>query len=131
MYIVVQVIVQLGNEILKNLGVEEPIEDVGVFFSDEFYIQFFQAAFPEIDFSQLTQGTSPQEVADNIQALIDLLSDQILKHNLSHIRGEEIVNGNPEHAINLLQLVLEISAMVQKGGFASGQLGVSQSQVVS
>jgi hypothetical protein len=45
------VIIQLGNEILRNLGVEEPIEDVAVFFSDEFYIQFFQAAFPEIDFS--------------------------------------------------------------------------------
>jgi len=54
--IVVQVIIQLGNEILRNLGVEEPIEDVAVFFSDEFYIQFFQAAFPEIDFSQLTAG---------------------------------------------------------------------------
>jgi hypothetical protein len=25
-------------------------------YSDEFYIQFFQAAFPEIDFSQLTAG---------------------------------------------------------------------------
>jgi hypothetical protein len=50
------VIIQLGNDILRNLGVEEPIEDVAVFFSDEFYIQFFQAAFPEIDFSQLTSG---------------------------------------------------------------------------
>ena len=52
--LVVQVIIQLGNDILKSLGVEEPIDDVAVFFSDEFYIQFFQAAFPEIDFSQLT-----------------------------------------------------------------------------
>lgn len=48
---IVQVILQLGNDILKNLRVEEPIDDVGVFFGDEFYIQFFQAAFPEIDFS--------------------------------------------------------------------------------
>ncbi len=30
--IVVQVIIQLGNEILRNLGVEEPIDDVAVFF---------------------------------------------------------------------------------------------------
>ena len=30
--LVVQVIVQLGNDILKNLGVEEPIDDVAVFF---------------------------------------------------------------------------------------------------
>jgi hypothetical protein len=31
-YIVVQVIIQLGNEILRNLGVEDPIDDVAVFF---------------------------------------------------------------------------------------------------
>jgi hypothetical protein len=30
--IVVQAILDLGNDILKNLGVEEKIEDVGVFF---------------------------------------------------------------------------------------------------
>lgn len=101
-YLVVQVIIQLGNDILKNLGVEEPINDVAVFFSDEFYIQFFQAAFPEIDFSQLTAGKDEQEMAENIQALIDLLGEQILKYDLSHIKGEEIVNGNPEHCINLL-----------------------------
>ena len=106
-------IVQLGNDILKNLGVEEPIDDVAVFFSDEFYIQFFQAAFPEIDFSQLTAGQDVAEMAENIQALIDLLGEQILKYDLSHIMGVEIVNGNPEHCINLLQLVQEISVMIQ------------------
>jgi hypothetical protein len=35
-----------------------------------------------------------------------------LKYDLSHIRGEEIVSGNPEHCINLLQLVQEISMML-------------------
>ena len=29
---VVQMIIQLGNDILRNLGVEEPIDDVAVFF---------------------------------------------------------------------------------------------------
>jgi hypothetical protein len=41
MVIVVQVIITLGNDILKNLRVEDPIDDVAVFFGDEFYIQFF------------------------------------------------------------------------------------------
>ncbi len=35
-------------------------------YSDEFYIQFFQAAFPEIDFSQLTAGQDVNEMAENI-----------------------------------------------------------------
>jgi hypothetical protein len=51
-------------------------------------------------------------MADNIQALIDLLSEDILKYDLNHIKGEEIVNGNPEHCINLLQLAKEISLMI-------------------
>lgn len=89
--------------------------------SDAFYIQFFQAAFPEIDFSQLEEGQNEQEMAENIQALIDLLGQQILKYDLSHIRGDEIVSGNPEHLINLLQLVQEISVMLEnkdEGGVA-------------
>ena len=35
-----------------------------------------------------------------------------MKYDLSHIKGEEIVSGNPEHCINLLQLVQEISVML-------------------
>ena len=53
-------------------------------------------------------------MAQNIQTLIDLLGQQILKHDLSHIKGTEIVNGNPEHCINLMQLVQEISLMLGK-----------------
>ncbi len=53
-------------------------------------------------------------MAQNIQQLIDLLGQQILKHDLSHIKGTEIVNGNPEHCINLMQLVQEISLMLGK-----------------
>ena len=48
----------------------------------------------------------------NIQTLIDLLSQEILRYDLSHIRGDQIVSGNPEHCINLLQLAKEISCMM-------------------
>ncbi|CDW83414.1 UNKNOWN [Stylonychia lemnae] len=109
---IVQAILELGNEILRNLGVEERIDDLGVFFGDAFYIQFFQAAFPDIDFSNLQEADTEEGQAENIQNLIDLLGGQILRYDLSHIRGSEIVNGNPEHCINLLQLVQEISVML-------------------
>ena len=32
-------IIQLGNDILKNLGVEEPIDDVAVFFRYAHFIR--------------------------------------------------------------------------------------------
>lgn len=50
--LVIEAILELGNDVLKNIGVEERIDDVAVFFrylnlpsliqnSDMFYIQFF------------------------------------------------------------------------------------------
>jgi hypothetical protein len=38
LFVVIQTILDLGNSVLANLGVEELIEDVAVFFSDQFYI---------------------------------------------------------------------------------------------
>lgn len=29
---------------------------------------------------------------------------------MSHIKGDEIINGNPEHCINLLQILQQISS---------------------
>ena len=57
-------------------------------------------------------------MADNIQALIDLLSEDILKYDLSHIKGAEIVDGNAEHCINFLQLAKEISLSFRNYEFA-------------
>ena len=61
----------------------------------------------------MTAGQDEKEMAENIQALIDFLGEHVLKYDLTHIKGEEIVNGNPEHCINLLQLVQEIAVMIQ------------------
>ena len=35
---IVKTILKLGNDILQNLGMEEFIEDIDVFFSDSFFI---------------------------------------------------------------------------------------------
>lgn len=56
-------------------------------------------------------------MAGCIQALVDLLSQEILMTDMGHIRGDEIINGNPEHCINLLQILQQISSasMMQDG----------------
>jgi hypothetical protein len=56
----VATIIELGNQILGNMGVEEPIDDVSVFFTDTFYIQFFQSAFPDFDFSSLENNNDEE-----------------------------------------------------------------------
>lgn len=67
-------------------------------------------------------------MADNIQALIDLLAEEILKYDLDHIKGEEIVAGNPEHCINLLQLAKEVSLIIQNNQKPDGQMDSQSAQ---
>ena len=65
-------------------------------------------AYPGFDFSALLnedESENPEKMAVCIQASIDLLSQEILMYDFNHIRGEEIVGGNPEHCINLLQIL--------------------------
>lgn len=51
-------------------------------------------------------------MAENLYYLIDMLSQQILKVDLSHIRAEEIIMGSPEMCIELLQLIHRLSLMM-------------------
>ena len=57
-------------------------------------------------------GQSEEEVAENIQFLIDFLGQQVLKVDLSALSGLEIVCGNPEHCIRLLQLIQDITVLM-------------------
>ena len=61
-----QRILELGNEALQNIGYESQIADVSFFFTDSFYIQFFAAAFPNIDLSNLEEAQSEDQMAQNI-----------------------------------------------------------------
>ena len=74
-----------------------------------------------MDFGELEEAQTDEDMAANIQALIDLLSQDILKYDLGHIKGDEIVSGNPEHCINLLQLAKEISSMMASSQGEGGQ----------
>ena len=71
-------------------------------------------AYPSYDFSDLVKATeevdSPEQMAACIQALINLLSEEILAYDITHIRGDAIVDGDAEHCINLLQILQQISS---------------------
>jgi len=85
---IVATILDLGNQIWGNMGFEDPIQDASVFFRDQFYMQFFMSAFPDSDFSQLVETDDEDVMGDNIQALIDMLSQKILMYDLEHIKGD-------------------------------------------
>jgi hypothetical protein len=47
---VINTILAIGNEIWRNFGQEDPIDDIGHFFQHQFYISCFQMAYPNFDF---------------------------------------------------------------------------------
>lgn len=63
---VMQRILDLGNEIQGNIGVEDRNENIDIYFSDAIYIQFFVVLFPNIDFNTLTEADTDEGMADNI-----------------------------------------------------------------
>ena len=63
----------------------------------------------------------PEKMAECIQTLIDLLSQEILNFDMSHIRGDEIVSGNADHCINLLQILQQISQVNLMQGDDDGE----------
>ena len=83
--------------------------------SDTFFLQYFDAAFPDLDFSELQPGETDEQVGENIQALIDLLAEDIYKGRadvLRHISGLEIACGNPDHCLELIQLIHQLTQVM-------------------
>jgi hypothetical protein len=75
----------MGNEILRILGAEDTITDIETFTYDTLYSQLFEAFFPNLNLNQMQPGETAEEMAANIQALIDLLAESILEIDLSFI----------------------------------------------
>lgn len=53
-------------------------------------------------------------MGENIQTLIDLLQEDIMRGaaNLSGISGLEIACGNPDHLLELLQVIHQLTVMM-------------------
>lgn len=106
-------ILQLVDNIFQNLDVVVEAEDIAFVQSEEFYLQILEIIFSDHvqefeEFKEYFENKSPGE---NIQLLIDFLSQSVMGVELSHINGEEIANGNRQHILNLLQLIHELSLM--------------------
>lgn len=87
------------------------------FSSDSLYIQLFEVIFPSYDFGEVEQGNTPEEMADNIQGLLDLLGGQVLDMDLKFIDASQIVTGDLKHMQNFLQLLMDVVLLIaQKQG---------------
>lgn len=94
------------------LGAEDPIEDIETFATDSLYLQLFEVIFPNFNFDEVEQGNNPNEMAENINGLLQLLSQQILDMDLSFIDAKKIVKGDLKHMFNFLQLLMDVVLLI-------------------
>ena len=97
-----------GNEALANLGLNEEVRDVTIFFSDQFYLRWFEVAFPTVDFSSLELAESKQEMVANVQVLISFMESHVLKRDLN-IKGADIIKGNKTACNNFVKVIRDVS----------------------
>ena len=98
----------MGNEILRCLGSEDEINDVETFTYDTLYLQLFDSFFPELELDKVQPGETPEEMAQNIESLINLMAESIVSMDLSFLSAQSIVEGDTTHIAQFLQLILEV-----------------------
>ena len=107
-------VLAMGNEILRILGAEDQITDVETFTYDSLYLQLFEAFFPNQNLNQIQAGDTAEEMASNIQTLIDLLGESVLEIDLSFISSMGIVQGELIHIAKFLEVILEVIVMLAR-----------------
>jgi hypothetical protein len=84
----------MGNDILASLNAEEVITDVSNFQLDLFYIQIFQEILPELNFASLIPGQTADEMAANIDQILDCIEKMVPELDIQMLNGDMIVSGD-------------------------------------
>ena len=101
-----QHVLMMGNNILAALNADEVVTDVQIFQMDIFYIQIFQEIFGEN--LGLQPGQTPAQMAENIDALLNMIEDAIPDINIETLNGDMIVEGDFSQIVMMLELVAEL-----------------------
>ena len=84
----------MGNDILQSLNAEDVITDVSTFQYDVFYIQIFQEIIPDLNFGQMQPGQTADEMAANIDAILDFIEKMVPELDIQVLNGDMIVGGD-------------------------------------
>ena len=109
------------QQIFANLQIGFELDDLSVLLEEKIYIELYRIMFPYLEEFLTKIENRNLKKAEKIQALIDLLSKEVLNLDLSHIKGEKIAKGDKKHILNFLQLLLEMSRLsLPTGGQKEG-----------
>lgn len=81
---------------------------------DVFYIQIFQEIFGEN--LGLQPGETPEQMAENIDALLNMIEDALPEINIETLNGDMIVEGDFQQIIMMLELISELIVMIDHEG---------------
>lgn len=70
------------------------ITDVQTFQYDVFYIQIFQEIIPDLNFGQMQPGQTADEMAANIDAILDFIEKMVPEIDIQILNGDMIVAGD-------------------------------------
>jgi len=87
-----QEVIQVLDELLSNLGLQLEEYDIVFLTQAEIYVEIFKVMFPSLA-PMLDIDFDNDEVDDQelIQTLIDFLSKNIIRMDLDHISGNQIL----------------------------------------
>lgn len=86
-----QLIITKGNEILASLNAEEYVTDVSTWQYDVTYMQIFAELFPEMSFDTMPVGQTEDEMAANIDAILDFIEESVPEIDIKILNGDMIV----------------------------------------
>lgn len=106
-----QKILKKANEIIDLLSLNFELTTIQDLSSSKFYFDVFRVLFPYlyVTLEQIENTNVPDE--NKIQNLIDLLSKDVLTMDLSHIKGDLIVNSDEKGIWHFLEILEEILKM--------------------
>ncbi len=87
-------ILALGNEILDAFQAEGMSNDISMFQFDNFYLQIFNELFPEQGFINRPQGNTEDEMAANIDSILDYVENLVPEFDIQTLNGDMIVAGD-------------------------------------
>ena len=110
---------ELANMILATLSSEDVITDPEILRMDSFYIEILQGLFDQ-DFG-LQMGQNMQEMADNIEDLIDLLKSTSPDIKGLPFSGEGIVQGDVNQINIFLEVIASLIGLDEMEEFGEGE----------
>ncbi|XP_059167275.1 uncharacterized protein LOC131949406 isoform X2 [Physella acuta] len=96
-------VVSLANNLLAEFNIPRIIEEISDI-SASLFVVLYESLFSDKLPGIIRNPTTKEDNIKNCQTVIDVLSTDVVKDNLSHIRGSDIVQGDVTAISNLLDI---------------------------